>query len=133
MLVLIVEDDPLIGLDLRDELLAAGYHVAGPACHEREALELATDLHPEVALVDIDLHGGQEGLQLARTLRAHSGAPVSGSRERAAAIANSDAALGSLPKPYTHRDIISVIELVADLGSGREPSVDQPRTLELFA
>lgn len=134
MLVLIVEDDPLIGMDLRDELLAAGYHVAGPASDEREALSLAEDLHPEVAVVDIDLHGGHEGLDLARTLRARGVATVFVSGERAAALANSDAAFGYLPKPYTHRDIIAAIEVVAELGRGASrPSHEAPRALELFA
>jgi DNA-binding response OmpR family regulator len=135
MLVLIVEDDLLIGLDLRDELLAAGYHVAGPAAHEREALELAEDLQPDVAVVDIDLHGGQEGLALARVLRARFGvATVFVSGERAAALANTDAAFGYLPKPYTHRDIIAAIEVVAELGKGRaRPTHPVPSALELFA
>lgn len=134
MLVLIVEDDPLIGMDLRDELLASGYHVAGPASDEREALSLAEDLHPEVAVVDIDLHGRQEGLDLARTLRARGVATVFVSGERAAALANADAAFGYLPKPYTHRDIIAAIEVVAELGRGASrPSHEAPQALELFA
>lgn len=132
MLVLIVEDDPFIGLDLRDELMAAGYEVAGPATQDSEALELAAELRPDVALVDIDLQGNKEGIELARTLRAGGVATVFVSGERAAAFANSDAAFGYLPKPYSHRDVIAAIELIAGLGSGRKPTVVCPRTLELF-
>jgi len=134
MLVLIVEDDPLIGMDLRDELLAAGYHVAGPACDEGEALSLAREQTPEVAVVDIDLGGGHEGLDLARTLRARGVATVFVSGERAAALANADAAFGYLPKPYSHHDIIAAIEVVAELGRGAaQPSRDAPRSFERFA
>jgi DNA-binding response OmpR family regulator len=134
MFVLIVEDDALIGMDLRDELMAAGYHVAGPAAEVEEALSLAEDLRPEVAVVDIDLHGGNEGLELARQLRRKFGvATVFVSGERAAALANTDAAFGYLPKPYAPRDVIAAIEVVSELGHGRRPPAPSiPKSLELF-
>lgn len=134
MLVLIVEDDPLIGMDLRDELLAAGYEVAGPAADEHEALKLALARQPDVAVVDIDLNGGQEGLALARTLRHAMGvATVFVSGERAAAMANTDAAFAFLPKPYTSYDVVSAIEVVAELGRGGDPAGPSiPRALEIF-
>ena len=77
----------------------------------------------------------EEGLALARALRARFGvATVFVSGERAAALANTDAAFGYLPKPYTHRDIIAAIEVVAELGKGRaRPTHPVPSALELFA
>lgn len=135
MLVLIVEDDALVGMDLRDELLRAGYQVAGPAADETEALALASDQAPDVAVVDIDLHGGHEGLELARTLRCQYGvATVFVSGEAAAARANMDAAFGYLPKPYTPGDVVRAIEIVASMGRGDlAPPPPIPRSMELFA
>lgn len=134
MLVLIVEDDPFIGMDLRGELLAAGYAVAGPAADEQEALALARAELPDVAVVDIDLQGAQEGLGLARKLRNDLGvATVFVSGERAAALANTDAAFGFLPKPYTAYDVVSAIEVVAELGRGGQPPPPSiPKSLEIF-
>ena len=134
MLVLIVEDDPLIGIDLRDELLSAGHTGAGPASDAPEALALAAELVLDVAVVDIDLHGRHEGLDLARSLRRHGVATVFVSGEGAAARANSDAAFGYLPKPYTSIDVISAIEVAACLRRGvRPPPPSIPRSMEVFA
>lgn len=134
MLVLIVEDDPLIGMDLRDELLHAGYEVAGPAWDEGEALRLAEEHRPDVAVVDIDLRGGKEGLELSRRLRRERRvATVFVSGERAAALENADAAYGYLPKPYAPRDVIAAIEIVADLREAGRSLREPPPSLELFA
>lgn len=134
MRVLVVEDDPLIGMDLRDELLSAGYDVAGPAADACEALRLAAENVLDVAVVDIDLNGRHEGLQLARDLRGLGVATVFVSGEAAAARANADAAFGFLPKPYTSRDVLGAIEVVAQMGRGeRPPPPSVPLSMELFA
>jgi len=134
MQVLIVEDDPLMGLDLREELLDAGYSVVGPAVDEVEALRLAEDARPRVAVVDINLRGGNEGLEVARRLRLdHGVATVFVSGERDAALRNADAAFGYLPKPYRSQDVVAAIEIVADLGAGGQPRRPPPASMELFA
>jgi len=134
MQVLIVEDDPLMGLDLREELLDAGYSVVGPAVDEVEALRLAQDARPRVAVVDINLRGGNEGLEVARRLRQdHGVATVFVSGERDAALRNADAAFGYLPKPYRSQDVVAAIEIVADLGAGGQPRRPPPASMELFA
>lgn len=134
MHVLIVEDDPLMGLDLKEELQDAGYQVVGPAVDENIALRLAEEERPRVAVVDINLRGGNEGLEVARRLRNEHGiATVFVSGEREAALQNSDAAFGYLPKPYRPQDVVAAIEIVADLGAGGRPRRLPPPSLELFA
>jgi len=134
MLVLIVEDDPLIGMDLREELISAGYEVVGPATDDREAIALAEQRPPEVALIDIDLCGDNEGVAVARRLHGELGvATVFVSGERDTAMANQDAAIGYLPKPYTHHDAISTIEVAAEVGrGGAVPPPMVPRAMKLF-
>lgn len=134
MLVLIVEDDPLVGMDLRDELLSAGYEVSGPACSEVEALALAAERRPDVALVDINLDGHNEGVGIARHLTARLGVcTVFVSGERDVALANRDAALGYLPKPYAPVDAVSSVEVAAELGRGGTPPPPMgPKSLEIF-
>jgi CheY-like chemotaxis protein len=64
---LIVDDSA----DFRDAagamLERAGFDVVGKASNSAEALRFYEDLHPDVALVDIDL-GGEDGFALAEQL-----------------------------------------------------------------
>lgn len=54
---LVVEDEPLIGLDLADTLQRAGAQVLGPVGTESEALQLIEETQFEGALLDANLHG----------------------------------------------------------------------------
>lgn len=53
--VLIVEDDPLLALDLADELLGAGLDVIGPAPTVSRALDLIRDEACDAAVIDVHL------------------------------------------------------------------------------
>lgn len=55
--ILVVEDQPLIAMDLEDLLLSRGYEVIGPKASVAAAIECLTQVTPDAALLDIDLHG----------------------------------------------------------------------------
>lgn len=55
--VLVVEDEPLIGLDLQELLQDAGYEVVGPATTIEDALKLIHTCELRAALVDLNLGG----------------------------------------------------------------------------
>ncbi|GGE20174.1 response regulator [Aureimonas endophytica] len=57
--VLIVEDEMLVAMNLEDTLTDLGLHVAGTAMQLGPALELARDSAIDVAVLDINLHGGR--------------------------------------------------------------------------
>lgn len=57
MVILIVEDEILIGWALKLVLAVAGHHAVGPAASADEALELAQTERPELAFVDINIAG----------------------------------------------------------------------------
>jgi len=67
--VLIVEDEILIGLELRDVLLDAGARVVGPAMSVAEALRLIDNEKPTAAIVDVNL-GSEVALPVAQRLEA---------------------------------------------------------------
>ena len=122
MHVLLVEDDPLIGLVSADELARAGHRVSGPAENERDAEAMARADPPDLALVDINLEGDHEGVRLARVLHERLGVRclfVSGDTQWARD--NADVAVGLLQKPYDPRDLITSVECVCG-GEGRRPS-----------
>lgn len=53
--VLLVDDEPLIGLDLCDILIAAGYQVVGPASSASAAFLLLEEYFPKLAIIDVKL------------------------------------------------------------------------------
>lgn len=69
MIILIVEDEPIVAINLAIELEAAGHTVIGPVATSLEALALARQHLPWLALVDITLDGRADGVELARMLR----------------------------------------------------------------
>lgn len=56
--ILIVEDDPFIGFDMRWLFEAAGGDVIGPVANLSEALRLARENDIELAVLDFEIVGG---------------------------------------------------------------------------
>ena len=67
--LLIVEDDVLVATQMEDALKDAGYQVLPPVRGANEAMDLARAHRPTLALVDIELDGQLNGIQLASQLR----------------------------------------------------------------
>lgn len=59
--VLIVEDEPIIAMDLGQLVAACGHRVAGIAATQAEAVALARSLRPTLILADINLGLGGDG------------------------------------------------------------------------
>ena len=73
MVILIVEDEVLIGLALQVVLFFGGHHVIGLAASADEALRLAAAEPPELAFVDINIRGDSDGIAVARALTERHG------------------------------------------------------------
>jgi len=56
--VLVVEDEPLIGMEIEDVIELLGQKVIGPAAELNQALDLATNALIECAILDINIRGG---------------------------------------------------------------------------
>ena len=56
--VLVVEDEPLIGMDLEDAVEGLGHEVVGPIAELSEALVVATTAALGCAIIDINIRGG---------------------------------------------------------------------------
>jgi len=59
LLVLVVEDEPLIGIVIEDVVDELGHNVVGPATELNQALDLATNALVECAILDINIRGGE--------------------------------------------------------------------------
>ena len=53
--VLVAEDEALIRLDLVEMLKEEGYHVAGEAADGEQAVALATELRPDLVILDVKM------------------------------------------------------------------------------
>jgi DNA-binding NarL/FixJ family response regulator len=73
---LIIEDEYMIALDLQDAMSALGFHVCGLAATSSRARSLAMSEEPDIALVDVCLDGGREGIEAARWLKEVCEVPV---------------------------------------------------------
>ena len=129
--LLIVEDEVLVAITLRDELEDAGYHVLDLTDRQAEALDVAKACKPNLALVNIRLAGRDDGIVLAEHLKA-LGIPVlliSGQVSRARSAQT--VAIGSMPKPYDAAEmVLAVAYLLARLQG--DTSLLCPPGLEVF-
>ena len=117
--VLIVEDDPLIALDVEQALTAAGYEVAGSASSEAEAVALAGSLKPDLAIVDISLNPG-DGRVVAKALCRDFKVAVlfaTGQCDEVEGMRGTGA-IACLPKPYTSDLVPAALDAVLRLRDG---------------
>ena len=132
MVILIVEDEFLIGWALKLVLAVAGHHAIGPAASADEAMRLAKAERPELAFVDINIAGDRDGVTLARVLTEELGTScifLTAQADRARAA--SDTALGVIDKPYDPREVVQAVEVAHSIRSGAAlPAI--PERLELF-
>ena len=112
--ILIVEDEALIASYIEEVLGESGFHVAGIAASGPEALSLAAENQPSLALVDIRLTGPIDGIELACLLRQRFALPaifLSGLADAdTTARAQTAQPLGFLPKPFLPSQVFNAIQ-----------------------
>ncbi|WGM40186.1 response regulator [Caulobacter sp. NIBR1757] len=129
--LMIVEDEALVAMILRDELVEAGYEVLDLTERHAEAVVVAKKRKPDLALVNIRLAGRDDGIELAEHLKA-LGIPVlliSGQTSRARSART--VAIASLPKPYDAADMVLAVAYLLARMAG-EPPPPMPEGLEVF-
>lgn len=68
MKILIVEDELIIAEDVRGMLGRMGYEVVGNAMDYQEAVTLLQTTTPDLILLDVNLNGKKDGIDLAQTI-----------------------------------------------------------------
>ena len=112
--ILIVEDERIVAAAVQEVLRFMGYGVAGIADSGRKAVQMATEVQPDLVLMDIRLRGVLDGIEAAQEIQAELGIPVvyltayadKAMRERAEA----SEACGYVTKPFRLADLRSAIE-----------------------
>ncbi len=129
--LMIVEDEASIAIDLRDELQLAGYKVLDLTDRQDDALQVANAEKPHLALVNISLAGGDDGIELSKHLKAMDIPVLLISGQISRARSAKTVAIGSMPKPYRSTQmVVAVAYLLARLNGDR--SLQRPAQLEVF-
>ena len=74
--ILVVEDEPVVALDISTMLLGMGFEVLPPVSTGRLAVEAAREYKPDLILMDIALPGGIDGIEAAVAIRARDDIPI---------------------------------------------------------
>ncbi len=128
--VLIVEDEILVALNLRQTLRDKGYDVVGIAPDAAAASRLA-ETCPEIALVDLNLRDGATGPGIGERLANETGASVLFVTANPRQVADGvPGVFGVLSKPYDEASIGSAVDFLADRRSGG--SQVAPRDIRVF-
>lgn len=74
--ILVVEDESIVAKDIQQSLKKLGYNVVGVSSTAEQAIEKATELKPELVLMDIMLKGELSGIDAAMEIRSKLDIPV---------------------------------------------------------
>jgi PAS domain S-box-containing protein len=113
--ILIVEDEPIVALDLQQEIHQMGCEVVGVAESAEEALLAVSNCHTDLALMDIRIEGSLDGIQTARLLRSLYRTPTifltSYSDETTITRAARAMPYGYLTKPFQSGELKATIQV----------------------
>ncbi|MFP4579069.1 MAG: response regulator, partial [Coleofasciculus sp.] len=74
--ILVVEDERIIAINLKESLESLGYTVPAIAASGEKAIEKATEFRPDLVLMDIWLKGNMDGIEAAEQIWEHLKIPT---------------------------------------------------------
>ena len=144
--ILVAEDEAIIRLDLAEMLGEAGYEVVGQASNGEQAVDMATNLRPDLVIMDVKMPV-MEGITAAEQIGKERICPVvmltAFSQTELVERARDAGVMAYIVKPFTATDVVPAIDIalsrwgelktleseVADLGERLETrkSVDRAK------
>jgi PAS domain S-box-containing protein len=113
--ILLVEDEPIVALDLRDQLQKLGYVVIGISTTGADALSKISNLRPELVLMDIQLDGGMDGIETAARIPREFDLPVlyltAFTQNEILERARATKPYGFIVKPVAERELHATIQM----------------------
>jgi len=122
--VLVVEDQNIVALNLRNRLKNMGYTVPTIAISGEEAIRKTELANPDLVLMDIMLKGDMDGIEAARIIKSRFSVPVIfltacndiETLERAKLTEPE----GYISKPFKEEDLVSNIEIALHKNGSRK-------------
>jgi PAS domain S-box-containing protein len=113
--VLIVEDEAIIGLDMKRLLADAGFDVAAVAATAKQAMRLVQTSSPDLVLMDIHIKGPVDGIDTAHHIRQKFRLPVvfvtAHADKNTLERARQSGPFGFITKPISALGLVSTIEM----------------------
>lgn len=113
--ILVVEDENIIALEIKDRLEKFGYTVADIAFNGEQAVKKAAELQPDLVLMDIMLGGKIDGVDAAERIREYSDIPViyltAYSDDKTLERAKATEPYGYVLKPLEEKELHTTIEI----------------------
>jgi len=113
--IVVVEDEIVIADNICEILTDLGYDVAEPAISYSEALEIINEHKPDLAIIDINLRGKKDGIDIAQTLKSDYGFPyiflTSNTDKKTIERAKKVTPSAYLVKPFSKDELYTAIEI----------------------
>ena len=113
--IMIVEDEVVIAMRLKEELINLGFEVVGISYSGKDALEKARRLVPDLILMDIMLPGKMDGIKVAKIVKSELNIPVifltALSEDKIVERAKEAEPFGYILKPFQDREIRAAVEV----------------------
>ncbi len=113
--ILVVEDQSIVALNIRNKLINLGYTVPGTASTVEEAIRKAKLTNADLVLMDIMLKGDRDGIEAAREIKQQLKIPVlyltAYTDYETLARAKTTEPAGYISKPFKEEDLHISIEM----------------------
>jgi two-component system, response regulator PdtaR len=132
--VLIAEDDFMIAEMLQEAAASGGYEVCGTASRVSEVIALCEQHKPDLAIIDLRLAGGDDGLDAAAELAKRVNPGILYATGNCHRILEKPPAVGEacLTKPFTLADVVQALQVVEQIVRTGEAPSRLPRRLYLL-
>lgn len=112
--ILIVEDELITVLDLKNSLEMMGFEVVSAASSGEEAIKKAMKLKPDLVLMDIMLKGEKDGIEAAIEITATLNIPIiyltAYSDNRTIEMVKLTKSYGFINKPFNYNELKEIID-----------------------
>lgn len=113
--ILVVEDEVIIGMDIKNSLKKLGYNVPAVVATGEKAIEKAAIIQPDLILMDIMLKGAMDGVEAAEKIRTQLRLPVvfltAHSDHTTLQRAKQTEPFGYIVKPFQEKDLHTTVEI----------------------
>lgn len=113
--VLIVDDEAIIAMDIKNQLEHIGYTITGIAYSGDDAIKMASQTHPDIVLMDIMLGESMDGIEAAKQIYKLLDIPIiyltAYADEKTLSRAKITKPFGYILKPFEERELHSAIEI----------------------
>jgi CheY-like chemotaxis protein len=114
--IMIVEDERIVALNLKQRLMKLGYDVCAMATSGAGALADIERTHPDVVLMDINIEGDIDGIETVSRIPPANHTPViyltAYSEKTTLERAQATKPYGYLLKPFSERELHATIQMV---------------------